>query len=330
MPSRPNGQTVAAATPLRRSSTAPTQPTSPSALPPLLPARPLKLVLAVTSMAALSPTSQTRNASFTARGLRTSPGGIASAVGRMVTASEGAGPGPVSPRAPRITSGAGGQLRSAAGVTSRWCCPKGARGPWRSRAPPGATSGDGRRVMATQCIRSEVGIRATPGGRKLRTTGEASPPQPAFRPEGNERLPPRAFLPPAPHLALLGLGPFGWQPRPALIDRTRAVGCVRAPPLGILARWLKISRRGWPQIGYSTLLTSWPGTFGPSWLHWPAPPRFLWSRQDPSSKPRLSGFLDTQQGTQCVAVLLYTGPTHYSTCARRPAARRRLARPPPL
>ena len=77
---RPKGPPVAAATSLRRSTTAPTTPTLPRTLQPLLRARPPKLASAVTCMASSSPTSRTGDASFTARGLRLSPGGTGSSV----------------------------------------------------------------------------------------------------------------------------------------------------------------------------------------------------------------------------------------------------------
>ena len=77
---RPKGPPVAATTSLRRSTTAPTAPTLPRTLQPLLRARPPKLASAVTCMASSSPTSRTGDASFTARGLRLSPGGTGSSV----------------------------------------------------------------------------------------------------------------------------------------------------------------------------------------------------------------------------------------------------------
>ena len=78
--------------------------TLPRTLQPLLRARQPKLASAVTCMASSSPTSRSGNASFTARGLRLSPGGTGpavlaatEAVIRALPAREGAGPGPVSP-----------------------------------------------------------------------------------------------------------------------------------------------------------------------------------------------------------------------------------------
>ena len=42
----------------------------------------------------------------------------------------------------------------------------------------------------------------------------------------------------------------------------------------------------------------------------------VWSRPDPTFKPRLSGLLATPQGTRRVTVLLDTGATHCFICAR--------------
>ena len=108
--------------------------------------------------------------------------------------------------------------------------------------------------------------------RKLRTTpgGLASPPQPAFRPAANKWLPPRAFLPPGTPLPVQPSGPSSPAGRPgtllqaALMDHARAAGCMRAPARGMLACWLTISQRGWPQTRFTTPSMSWPGPSGPS------------------------------------------------------------------
>ena len=100
----------------------------PRSRPHLLTARPPKRALGVTSMASLSPTSQTKNANSTARGLRISPGGpeypVLAAARRRVAHPWRAVPGRRLPRCPTITSRAGELLRSAAGVPSRWRPPK--------------------------------------------------------------------------------------------------------------------------------------------------------------------------------------------------------------
>ena len=200
-----------------------------------------------------------------------------------------------------ISSGAGQRLRSAAGVTSRWRPPK---------PPKGRVWGRPTRRLHQVPPERLRQLRTTPGG-------VDSPPPPAFRTSGFRRGPSsrrgrRSPSSPAGHLGI------GHGPQAALLDHARAARRVGACAgswdaralVGDLAAGLAADRvyesvdeLAWAmQAQLATLAGS------------PAFP--VWSRPDPTFKPRLSGFLATPQGTRRVTVLLDTGATHCFICAR--------------
>ena len=169
------------------------------------------------------------------------------------------------------------------------------------RAPPGRAIWGRPTRRLPKRIRSEFDSSELGGGWI---------PQPAFRPAANGWLPLRAL---SPQWTRSPSSPGTlWQA--ALIDHARAAGWVRALARGILARWLAISRRGWPQTGFTTPSMSWPWPSRPAALA--GSPAFpLWSRPDPTFKPRLSGFLSTPQGTRRVTVLLGDTVRHTASSA---------------
>ena len=157
MPSRPDGQTMAAAAPLRPSTTAATPHTLPRTLIPLLRARPPEHASAVTSLASSSPTSSTGNASFTAGGFRKSPRGTRSGVlaaeeppaglGQPVQAQAWALPLPL-----RLHQTRSRRTTSVGGLHDVTLAPSEAAG--SDRHSPGGPSGNGRPVVYTKCLRS--------------------------------------------------------------------------------------------------------------------------------------------------------------------------------
>ena len=268
-------------------------------------------------MASSSPTSRTGNASFTAPawGPLLSPGGTGSAVLaatgadiRVLPAREGASPGPVSPLAPPSHLIWGREAASVSGRRDLTLAPSQAAGGDGHR--PGGSSGDDRRIVYTKCLWSDFDSSG-------RLRGGGFPPTAGFS-SRDERVAPAAGLPPArdaaPRPALLGiLGSVCRQPsRPRSSGRVGAcAGSWDARALtddlaaGLAADWVydSVDELAWAmQTQLATLAGS------------PAIP--VWSRPDPTFKPRLSGFLATPQGPRRVTVLLDTGATHCFICAR--------------
>ena len=152
------------------------------------------------------------------------------------------------------------------------------------------------------------------------------PPARAFRPAANEWLPQRAFLPPGTPLSVQPRwAPWnrsaGSPPRPRTGCRVGAcAGSWDARALADdLAAGLAADRVYDPVDELPRAMQAQLATLAGS----PAFP--VWSRPDPTFKPRLSGFLATPQGTRRrrrVTVLLDTGATHCFFCDRwlRPGA----------
>ena len=148
--------------------------------------------------------------------------------------------------------------------------------------------------------------------------GMDSAPPPAVRPAGRgdsagERAASGAGLPPAgdaaPRPAPLGiLGPVGRQ---LSLDHARAAGWVHAPARGRSADDLAAgpaADRVYDSVDeLARAMQAQLATLAGS------PAFAVWSRRDPTFKPRLSGFLAIPQGTWRATVLLDASATH---CAR--------------
>ena len=111
-----------------------------------------------------------------------------------------------------------------------------------------------------------------------------------------------------------GLPPAGTPSTASLAS----VGLVRARVRGMHARWLAISRRGWPQIRSTTPSTSGPGPCRHSWLRRAAPLHVVTPRSYCQAAP---AWLPCRPaGYRRVTVLPDTGATHCFICARLVAA----------